>query len=264
MKSKYFAKTTPRKREITKKKKKKEQPKSKKINLNERRTLAQVLKCGNEKRINMDRALTTSTECRGISMITNNVFEHVIQILNMYARGRIVVGCVAWMSSTEIIDALSMAKRVAIIVNDEDYSKWGHNTVTPEKYSSLKGFGLHSGCTFSQTWKRKIPHCPLTFAEFDRMEWDAVRCYGQTLVKEMDGVQGRSGGALFSSIMHAKYLVICNDNDMPEWIWTGSINFTANSANNLEIGFLIHDPKLAMAAFYSFCVTFMNSGRLRY
>jgi len=158
--------------------------------------------------------------------------KHLINLIMLHGKGRLIVGCVAWMTSPIIIEALSHAKAISIIVNDEDYSKWGYGCVKPTSYAVLPGFKV----PFGHYWQDKI-ETPLNVLETVSFQ---------------------------TSIMHQKFLIICNDNDIPTWLWTGSMNFTANAANNQEMGIFIQDEKIALHCFFEFGLTFLESKLLRF
>jgi hypothetical protein len=217
-------------------------------NLNDYKRFPEFIECNGKIVVNHDQPSTTSKNVELVSIYTDHMHENLIHILNTYAKNRIVIGCIAWLSNIEIINALSQASKVSLLVNDEDYSKWGFKTVKKEKYEKLPPFNT----PFSSVWGNKIE---TSLNSLGNKIYEPVRCYGQ------EGKNGGGGG--ISSIMHAKFLVICDDNCMPKWLWSGSMNFTSNSTNNLEIATFIQDPEIALHAFFYFGNTFVLSKTLR-
>jgi len=198
--------------------------------------------------------------------IKGDVYHHLLSILNEFVPNRIVLGCVAWFTDPDIINILSKAKKVMIIVNDENYATWGNGVVTKAKYSTLPAFGSDP---FSKYWKGII-ETPLNFDAFKGKYWEAVRCFGYKKMAETEAlkeglsIQDINTNIFMNPIMHAKTLVICDENNIPRWLWSGTINFTTNSKNNIERGWFFDDKALAMDEFNSIVNTFLVSGDLKF
>lgn len=135
-----------------------------------------------------------------------------------------VVGCVAWLSSPRLIAALA-GTPVSFIVNKEFALRSTDNkTQSKRKRAVLEQLtgGLHT---------KQFP-APLTALD---MPLEAVRCFGQ------------AGGA-YSPFMHSKFVVRLRKGK-PVAVWTGSLNMTTGSEQNIENAVEIHDATIARAYF---------------
>jgi hypothetical protein len=217
-------------------------PKTK--NLNDLKECPDFIMCEGKVVRNYVKDYTESHNVKLVNIFHSNLHQHFTTIMNKYGRNRIVVGCMAWLTSDELINTISCAKQVALVVNDEDYSKWGSGCVTRQKYQKLPGFKR----PFSEIWGNKIT-TPLNILN---KIYEPVRCFGS------------DGRHHFSPIMHIKTLIICDDDDMPRWVWQGSMNFTKNSQNNLENAVFIDDQNIALSSFLNFGNIFIFSKPVRY
>jgi hypothetical protein len=223
-------------------------------NINIHRRQPEVIVRNDSVCVNYSRPSATSFNVSRVSVFTDDNHLHLINVLSRYGVGRIVVGCVAWLTSPLIIKSLSKSKAVSLLVNRENYKKWGNGCVNPEKYRPLPGFKV----LFSDIWGGRI-ETPLN--QLKVVYKDPVRCYGDP----SESSEKKEGRHVFAhSLMHAKYLVICDDSDMPRYLWCGSMNFTANSNNNQELNVLLDDPTLAMHVFMDFGISFLKSETLTF
>jgi phosphatidylserine/phosphatidylglycerophosphate/cardiolipin synthase-like enzyme len=190
----------------------------------------------------------------------------LVNIIKEHARNRIVVGCVAWFSSRPVVDAIiqSGVTDAYFVVNDENYKTWGRGCAGP-LYETLPS----SGRSFDQIWGKKI-ETPLNVLDFSYQN-SSVRAFGiRSYGKDEHSQHSDEGKSDFSgwggtrSFMHSKYLVICDDNDMPRWVWIGSMNLTGNSSNNIETCVFLDDPKIALHCFLDFGMTYKDSKPLRF
>lgn len=159
-----------------------------------------------------------------------------------------VVGCVAWLTDSSILECLHEHQvQVSIIVNKEQkyHARELINKLTP--------FWLHEQRTrHPQLWHKVFETTPQNDAEV----WTAVRCCGEML-------PGRdSRGA--RSLMHDKFLVFIECEERPEgevdgpgivevqrWtpfaVWSGSANLTSNSSRHFENAMLVTSDRIADA-----------------
>lgn len=183
-----------------------------------------------------------------VQTFASNVHEALLHTIEKYGKNRIIVGCVAWFNSNDIVDALSSnAKAVSFIVNNEDYKKWGFGSVNRKKFENLPAFNR----PFSQVWGKKI-ECELSIL---KQTYPPVRAFG---------VASEEKTLINASTMHSKFMVICDENDMPWALWSGTNNFTEKSKRNLENAFFFISPRLAMFYFLHFSRTFVLSSELIY
>jgi hypothetical protein len=217
-------------------------PKTK--NLNEYKKCPEYIVCEGKVVSNHVKDFAESQNVKLVSIFHNNLHDHFLNIMEKYGKNRTIVGCIAWLTSDQLINSLSNAKQVALVVNDENYSKWGFGCVTREKYKKLPPFKR----PFLETWGNKIV-TPLNVLS---KVYEPVRCFGTQETQ------------FLNSIMHIKTVIICDDDDMPRWIWQGSMNFTNNSQNNLENAVFIDDKNLALHSFLNFSNVFIFSKPVRY
>ncbi|WIB65603.1 phospholipase D-like domain-containing protein [Curtobacterium sp. MCBD17_040] len=156
-------------------------------------------------------------------------FGNLTDALLEFVRGsEAVVGCVAWITSRDIVHELAQ-RPVALIVNKE----WSLRS-TDRKASSARQRALlatlHGGLR-----RRDFPK-PLSDIPTGDDSMPAVRCVGHT----------PRTGAANTPLMHSKFLVRLQ-HGKPVAVWTGSFNFTGNAANNVENAVEIHHRTIARA-----------------
>lgn len=140
-----------------------------------------------------------------------------------------VVGCVAWVTSNRLIDALA-GKPVSLIVNKEFELRT--TDAKPEQSRNRQTLDRLTGGL-----KRSDFPAPLNqVAGASHDEIDPVRCVGHI---------GRGRGAN-TPLMHHKFLVRLRAGK-PVAVWTGSLNLTHLGQMNLENGVEVHDPAIARA-----------------
>lgn len=157
--------------------------------------------------------------------IFKNIETRLVKIIKKFENGAIF-GCIAWLTSTPILKALSKCKNVQIIVQKEDFlrpdlhqnksSKW--KTELRQLYNDLK-------CEIER-YRFREPVGNLSVCGDPTV--DAVRCVGN---HNSDKVPSFPRA-------HHKFLVFCNfDNDgkyFPVALWTGSFNLTKNATYSFE------------------------------
>lgn len=224
----------------------------------------------------------------------SNLVKGLVKMINTYGRNRTVVGCVAWLSNQEILTALQGCARVLLIVNREDYSKWGNGSML-DYYKRLPQFDIPLSVAFSHL------DSPLGALETNRVKgkskYSSVRAFGSSGFSP--GRKGGSGGGL----EHCKYLIFFEQKcfkkrkgqiperwtldgkimnpleegevvdyeeregysydyqfkELPCAVWTGSMNMTKASETNHENAVFIKSSKVAMGYFHDFSNTFMVS-----
>jgi hypothetical protein len=184
-------------------------------------------------------------------VLFRNLTEKLIEQINA---ADAVFGCVAWLTSIPVLEALATKKAVGIIVQKEDFLRpdsgdWRQKRQR-EAYAKLPRFIRYS---LSQTGHYDYAGSP---------ESDAVRCVG---------AHNTAKSAAFPR-MHNKFLVFCRaimvdaeptyDTYKPYAVWTGSFNLTYNASNSLENAILIRDEKISTAFLDEFGLIFGLSERL--
>lgn len=190
-----------------------------------------------------------------VSIIFRNQKEKLLRKISEY---NCIVGCVAWLTDYEILDALSKIDRVAIVVQKEDFLR-------PD---------LNAG----QDWKNKL-----------RQAYDKLKTHGGRFA--WPGLIGKLSVCYDAAIqpvrcignhnsnkepafprMHNKFLVFSNvierNDPLPKGysitfvnheVWTGSYNLTKNAASSLENAVLIKNDSVAKAYYDEFCQIFALS-----
>lgn len=175
--------------------------------------------------------------------LRNHLMRHI-------QRADAVFGCVAWLTSKDILRELSRVQ-CSVVVQKEDFLrpdlslKDSHRKILRQAYTSLY-------CTIL---KKEFPdNFMLRIDPGGRQEIYPIRCVG---------LRG-SGGRWPSPKSHHKFVVFCeyrkktwrrvgNDEYLtpgkitPYAVWTGSFNFTENSQASLENAVVIHDQAVALA-----------------
>ena len=157
-----------------------------------------------------------------------------------------IVGCIAWLSDPEILEALSYyCVQVFFLVNDEDFNCWGNGKThllydkLPWCYKSVSELFGHLNDVY----------LPLTV----KSSFAPVRC-----------IKKNGAG---NHLMHNKYVVILSQKKEDKALtcvstWLGSVNFTKNSSNNLESATYIEDERVAKSVFDDFSNLFILSSPL--
>lgn len=156
-----------------------------------------------------------------------------------------VFGCVAWLTSEPILDAIAEKSIAQIIIQKEDFLRPDLASRTNFKenlrtlYSEIAGvYRAHFGSdiTVSKTWT--------IMSEAEKVE--GVRCLGYR----------KQHHAEIIPVMHNKFLVFCRYQESPydEFpfgsitpyaAWTGSFNFTRNATRSFENAIFIEDGTVA-------------------
>jgi phosphatidylserine/phosphatidylglycerophosphate/cardiolipin synthase-like enzyme len=176
-----------------------------------------------------------------------NLKDHLIRHIE---EAEAVVGCVAWITNHDIIDALAKKKVAMIAIQKEDFlrpdicnrQEWAK--VLREDYSRLSA---HYRYTFDNTMVCNSSIC-------GDPGFDAVRCVGNyNFDKEATSPKMHNKFLVFGSI------VINSDSDIegtkdnreigfsPTAVWTGSFNFTNNAIFSFENALYITDPEIVQA-----------------
>jgi len=146
-----------------------------------------------------------------------------------------VVGCVAWLTSRPVLEALARKHAVSIVVQKEDFLRRDCDSVPAyrqrlrENYEAIKPGFIRDEMTFYRT---SIPELSPTLEQ----SIAAIRCMGV-----------RGVGDRIHPRMHHKFMVLLrlapeqipNATYIPYAVWTGSFNPTANGTRSLENAVLI-------------------------
>lgn len=182
----------------------------------------------------------------GISVYFRDIESKLIRHLRT---GNAAFGAVAWLTSKNILEALSRLEHVQIVVQKEDFLRpegsdksakewkdWLH-----EKYSKLS-------CSVQ---RGEFEYWLLGATSLDKDHAiEPIRCVGYS---------NTSKKAAFPR-MHNKFIVFANVEVVsdcgypvhviePYAVWTGSFNFSKNATNSLENALYITDKKIVDAYF---------------
>lgn len=146
-------------------------------------------------------------------------------LMRFIAGSEAIVGCVAWVSASDVIDILSQ-RPVALIVNKEAFLKPNGRTSAARQRENLTR--LNGGLR-----RRDFPE-PLQRMYQQRNDIiDPVRCVGHTGARVAN-----------SPLMHHKFAVRLTAGK-PTAVWMGSFNWTANASSSIENAIEIHDVNVA-------------------
>jgi len=163
----------------------------------------------------------------------------------------VVLGCVPWISSDDVADALIAVGTCCIVVDKDAKDKAQLDRIDAEcngvRQMLLRDIGLSAP---QQGGKPPVIN-PLTWTAFEEQELEPVRMLGWTREK-----RGRS-----VPLLHAKVAVCCaaygwegefatwNHSLEPLSVWLGSANWTQWSPKHLEFGAWTTDRALTSTAF---------------
>jgi hypothetical protein len=156
-------------------------------------------------------------------------------------KAQVVVGCVAWLTHPNILDALAQKDLVSIVVQKEDFLRpdSGTHHDLRRKYRALP---------ISDYERHMLGGLVGGLSVCSDPTLDAVRCLG---------IYNKSK-ALATPRSHHKFVVLANCNHilgeygyypkiLPYAVWTGSFNFTHNATNSLENAVVIRTPEIVEA-----------------
>lgn len=176
-------------------------------------------------------------------------FRHIkFELLRCINRWPAMVGCVAWLTDRDILRGLA-GRAAAVVVQKEDFLRPDSGDQSTAELRRLYGAvrGVARADLGGWVWG-------MSAASSDPSEDLGVRCVGNH--------NARRAPAWPRS--HHKFVVFGRLRDdvserwgasrrfVPEAVWTGSFNFTANAGRSLENAVLIEDPVIAGAFLVEF------------
>lgn len=187
-----------------------------------------------------------TTEDGNTTVFFRNIEDHLIHFIQ---QSDIVLGCVAWLTSEPILQALASLQMVSIIVQKEDFLRpdlapnpnWAKHI--RQLYNQLPG----GPCRFEFEGTILPLMC---YAGNPNME--SIRCVGNYNATKMPAFP-RS---------HHKFVLFCQYKDedecdgpsriIPEAVWTGSFNFTKTAGMSFENAILLRDPTIVQAFYQEY------------
>lgn len=215
-----------------------------------------------------------------VSVYFREIADRLIEKIEMY---EVVVGCVAWLTHPDILQALSEKQGVSLLVQKDDlyrpdmFAKNRTAMQTQLFYSKLPGTLTRERDFLSTPYGRGVPDWKEEISPIE-----PVRCIG-IYNKGAD----RKTSAPF---MHNKFLVFCEKREIdnadygwsgdpsmkrafeakihgdlyPVAVWTGSFNFSKNASKSFENALFIEDEGIAEAYFNEFCQLALLSESLKW
>ena len=210
-------------------------------------------------------------------------FDNLEQRLREYiVRSEICLGCVAWLTNENILNALSGIHKVSILVQKEDFLRpdSGSNKKLKKLYDDLPGFTDDDLCPYGGCSNVIFPQenesTVWADEEDEREVKDEYLEYPfnnpvilSTLSSKKRGVSRlpfrsitycKGGGKAIRCVgnlntdkspamprMHHKFMLFCDENAIPFAVWTGSFNFTQNGTKSLENAIVINEPDIVAA-----------------
>ena len=213
----------------------------------------------------------------------SELISNLVSVIKEYGKNKTVLGCIAWLSSAEVLDALKTCRRVLLIINREDYERWGGGGML-KKYLELPKFDEPLSVAFE--------HLETVLATLEnnrtkgKSRYSSVRAFGNPSftiggVTKCQGLEHCKYLIFFESQCHVKITDETNDQpnfsklieispmkkegqeyvykDVPCAVWTGSMNMTKASETHHENAVFIKSERTAMAYMHDFSETFMSS-----
>lgn len=215
------------------------------------------VRAGNALRIAMETGLTLSNRWRGSREITDIVrffvyYEFLEARLAAYIRQCTrVIGCMAWLTSVTLLEALKKVPEVSIVVQSEHWMLPVVRTQQQQHqdkpldwmgrqrmaYESLPKFEIRNE---SGVLNETLSETALTSlcSGVGGLKIDAIRCAGELNRSVSDG-RG-------SPRMHHKFLVLYNRSGVAS-LWVGTFNMTKNATLSADSALYIQSKQLVEA-----------------
>ena len=187
---------------------------------------------------------STSSEDGKTTVLFKNIEKELIKRINS---ADIIVGCIAWLTSKPILEALSKKKGVSLVVQKEDFLRPDYNNSSNWKNELRNMYNAlpNTLSRYDEGWNGTILGGMSTSGD---PEIDSVRCVGN-YNKDKKPAFPRA---------HHKFIVFCKKTEISEYsyadlnfepyeVWTGSFNFTFNAVNSLENVIISKDNKIVDA-----------------
>ena len=172
--------------------------------------------------------------------------EHLIGYIE---KSPYVIGCVAWLTNKNIIEALENIKGVKIIINKEEYLNSNMKIGRKFYYKCLRGrynevtdlFNINCECC-----KKFVRDCPNFNKIFSPIFIDKKLSENLSDDIEKNGAIITCGIVNNFSKMHHKFLIFFNNKFEPTGVWTGSYNLSKTGNFSLENALYITDIDVMM------------------
>jgi hypothetical protein len=172
--------------------------------------------------------------------------EHLISYIEKSAY---VIGCVAWLTNSNIIETLENILGSKIIINKEEYLNSDMEIGQKFFYQCLRGKYNEIPDMFNSKCKccAKIMYKCSNFCKiFGNIKNNNNNCSLNDTVDNKIGSILTCGIVNNYSKMHHKFLIFFNDKIEPTGVWTGSYNLSKTSNFSLENALYITDQDVIM------------------
>jgi phosphatidylserine/phosphatidylglycerophosphate/cardiolipin synthase-like enzyme len=192
-----------------------------------------------------------STRLAGVDaeVVFRDLQPRLVAMIESYP---VVVGCVAWLTSGAILDALATRQAVSIIVQKEDFLRPDHDGDRTEWARRLRqryAYLEDAGPPLPTRYVMPAPLCNASVCSTPTIE--PIRCVGNH----------NSSRSPAHPRMHNKFLIFGRMRGETEWnglhdveglfypeaVWTGSFNLTETASNSFENAVIIRDERIAAA-----------------
>jgi hypothetical protein len=186
---------------------------------------------------------STSSDDGLVSVYFRNLADRLIEHIQA---ADIVVGCVAWLTHLDILDALARTKGAALIVQKEDFLRPDLNA-RDRRVFKQRVRALYDA----------LPEGPQRYAYADCIV-SQLSYLGDATLHPVRCVGGHNAERLPAfPRAHHKFVLFCALRDDEQYgplvepyaVWTGSYNFTANASRSLDNAVVLRDPRF-VAAYY--------------
>lgn len=175
-----------------------------------------------------------------IRPVFRNIESELIEQINKYDY---VIGCIAWLTSVPILEALQ-SKKVQFIVQQEDWLR-----PDSDEWSMSKQRSLYKNLQGINNYIAQASWCAL-------FEVQPIRLSGKPKNKQRSNAR-----------MHHKFVIFGKETD--DWstpsfelVWTGSYNFTANATKSLENGLFVKSEDVVQAYYQEWRQVLLSSFRI--
>lgn len=228
-------------------------------NLNESKIVVDTEKYPEEDGSLRDYSISSDVDC-SVNVYFREIKRH---LMSKISEAVLIVGCVAWITDHDILDALIEVGNCQLVIQKEDFlrpdidSSSGFGTELKDKYECIHFYG------YKNAMLGIIPFLNISKS----WHYVGVRCVG--------GVNRDKKPAFPRN--HNKFLVFCKTTSgecscprgitckenhviyYPYAVWTGSFNFTRNATCSFENAIYIKSPKIAQAYFNEYSQIFALS-----
>lgn len=184
-----------------------------------------------------------------VEIIFRNIKERLISKLNN--PGCCILGCVAWLTDFNILDAMKN-KSCGILIQKEDFLRpdkpdipndW--KNILRTKYENTTLADIHTQFCFRFEFESKLDD---TMGCTKKSRMGEIRCSGHNPKYNLNQKH------YTKPLMHNKFLVLGEMKDfcgytafIPKEVWTGSFNMSSNANHSLENVVLIKNEEVAIA-----------------